>query len=227
MATDIIPSAAVPSLDDVDIQTADLILQLQLADLADLEERNPGKQKEGNVNDAQMAAELFRENIRSLIAKFDDRRMSQSITAAVRSDGEAISQTVREEETAFQDHNLAHGLSGSRFGTHRESVDAEDQDELSADVLAKLAAIYVSEDVGEEMMRDLVADGNASNEGKEDEVSAEGSAWASARKPQNQSQLFYRCEACHEHQILRRRESSMRPPLLSRLYEDFVHGITH
>jgi hypothetical protein len=193
-------STAMPALNDVDDQTADLILQLHLADLAELEERSSGKQREGVVSDAQIAARVFAEDVKSLKTILEDQRMSRSIARAVQHDAQAISQFVREEEVASQDRNIAHGVSGSRSGTRHESTNADDQGGLADGDLARLAAIYVSEDMGEEMMKKLAAGNEGGDNGDEDEVQAEGSAWASSRKTQNRSQLSYRCESCHEQQ---------------------------
>ncbi|OAL38449.1 hypothetical protein AYO20_02098 [Fonsecaea nubica] len=140
--------------DDLDLETADLILKLQLQDVEELRANSKDKNRDGELNDAQVALSLFEENIESMRSILFDRQMTQSITAAVRADAEAIADVIREEEVACEDHAHAHRLNGSCVTSevHLQSGD------LSKKIPARLAGRYVSQDVGYELLKDIEPD---------------------------------------------------------------------
>lgn len=189
------------SLDDLDADTAELILQLQLADLQELKERSGGKQKEGTITDAQIAAELLKEDLNNVRTTLHDQRMTRSIARAVQVDGNAVAHARQEEEIARRDHVLARRLSGSNLRADAHNAGMLHGDELEEEVIAKLAGLYVDEDFGEKLdlatrLGQPIEDGSI-----EPDAQAESSSWAAGRIEKNhtiQHSATRRCEACRE-----------------------------
>lgn len=184
-------------MEDMDEATADLILQLQLADLKEMEAASPGKQKAGELTDSQIAAQLFEENLATIRTTLSDHRMTRSIARAVHSDGYVVAEFVEEEELAHRDQALARRLHG---GSAREEASADavfSAEEIDAEILAKLAGLYVSEDWGQQL--DRAARGEVTT--SEERSSAESSSWAAGRSSANKDghkHLNHRCDACRE-----------------------------
>ncbi|KIW80073.1 hypothetical protein Z517_06688 [Fonsecaea pedrosoi CBS 271.37] len=177
--------------DDLDLETADLILKLQLQDVEELRTNSKDKNRDGELNDAQVALSLFEENIESMRSILFDRQMTQSITAAVRADAEAIADVIREEEVACEDHAHAHRLNGSCVTSevHLQSSD------LSKKILARLAGRYVSQDVGYELLKDTEPDKWRE---PDDHGQAESSIRGSAREHALRDPSTLRCVICLE-----------------------------
>ena len=179
-------------LHETDDASAKLILQLQLTDLQDLTGTRPGKQREGTTNDGEVAASLLEQSLESVQAQLADRRMTKSIAEAVQADGAILTRNVLEEETAGDDHALAHRLNGSNVTTDvgRESQPIDDT------VLSILAGRFVSEDLGEHFALNLP---DASIGGNSEDEEAEASAWAASRgKQPSNRRLNKSCVACHD-----------------------------
>ena len=181
-------------LDEIDDATAELILQLQLADLEDLKDSRPGKQREGITNDSEVAADLLEESLEDVRSQLADRRMTKSMAEAVQAEGAIVTRNVLEEESAGDDHALAHRLNGSSVVSDlgRESQPVDDT------VLSILAGRFVSEDLGEQFALNL-PDNSSLQGSSEDEGRAEGSTRVATRgKEPGDKRLNRRCEACHE-----------------------------
>lgn len=114
-------------LHEIGDATAELLLQLQLTDLHDLRDDRPGKQREGITDDGGVAASLLEESLEDVRAQLADRRMTKSIAEAVQADGAILTRNALGEETAGDDHALAHRLNGSNvtsdLGKELEPVD--------------------------------------------------------------------------------------------------------
>ncbi|KAF2144346.1 uncharacterized protein K452DRAFT_306925 [Aplosporella prunicola CBS 121167] len=121
----------------LDDQTVTTILQFQLEDVNERAHGLKGKGVEGTVSDADYALELYRQEIGESIQYLNDRTMGRSIANAVQSDRHLLGEVSREEEIAIHDRELALKLNGDE--------DAEEP------LLATLAALYISEDVGTEI----------------------------------------------------------------------------
>ncbi|PON20150.1 IBR finger domain-containing protein [Trichoderma gamsii] len=121
---------------EIDQTTLDLILQLQLQDTQILIK---GKQREGEQSDAELAAELYKQELESFPSFCYDRIMSRSIAHAVLKDGELISDHVFKEKQAARDREFAiHGEYPeeiSRIATPETFMDEE--------MIKKLTALYI------------------------------------------------------------------------------------
>ncbi|KIX98524.1 uncharacterized protein Z520_05825 [Fonsecaea multimorphosa CBS 102226] len=159
--------------------------------IEDLRTASKDKNRDGALNDAQVALSLFEENLESIRSVFSDRQMTQSIADAVQADAEVIANTIREEEVACEDYALAHRLNGSNVTSevHLQSSD------LNWKILARLAALYVSEDVGHELFKDTkISTEHNSDAGGQ----AESSSRVSAREQAPHGTDSLQCIACHE-----------------------------
>ena len=185
------PVHPVSYLNDVDDATAELMLQLQLTDLEDIKNNRPRKLREGSADDSEVAANLLEADIEELRAQLADRRMTKSIAQAVQEDGALLTRSAEEEETAGEDHALAHRLNGSNV-TSEVAPQSEPVDDA---VLSILAGRFVSEEVGEQLALnrpDSTAHGDS-----DDDAEAEGSVWAASRgKGPGDKRLNKKCEAC-------------------------------
>ncbi|KIW21806.1 uncharacterized protein PV07_12768 [Cladophialophora immunda] len=163
--------------DNLDDDSADLILQLQLHDLEEFKQSRTGKQREGSGSDAEIAAGLLEETLGDLRTFLADRRMTKSIARAVQADGIILTQSALEEEAAHEDHALAHRLNGTNIDSevkvHSESIDDT--------TLSKLAGLYVSEALGR---------------GTDEEP--ETSTWAAMRRDTRDGNPDRHCDACRE-----------------------------
>lgn len=181
------------SFECVDDASAELILQLQLADLEDLKDRFPGKQKDGEHHDEEMAVSVFEENVRSLQALFADKRMTKSIAQAVAADGIVITEAIMEESITNEDHQMARTMGGQSTVVNPSSIQSIPKD-LDDAILAKLAAAYISEDLGSHLDESHdKPDARAEGE----EMQAEASAWAASRGGRPGG-IDHRCVACLE-----------------------------
>ncbi|KIW29679.1 hypothetical protein, variant [Cladophialophora immunda] len=176
---------------NLDLETADLILKLQLEDIEDLRTSSKDKNRDGALIDAQVALSLFEENLESIRSVLSDRQMTQSIADAVRADAEVIADVIHEEEVACEDHTLAHRLNGTNVTSevHLQSS------ELGQKTLARLAGLYVSEDVGHELFK-----GTKFSTGRDTDENGqpESSMKRSARDQGLHDTYNLRCIACHE-----------------------------
>lgn len=177
--------------DNVDDASADVILQLQLDDLEEFKART-GKHRDGGEIDVEVAAGLLQEDLDHLRTLLADRRMTRSIARAVCADGAILAQTVLEEDMAHGDRTLAHQLNGD---TTIDSEANHHPEPVGGEVLSKLAGLYVSEELGQELAASYIS---PRDEGMGTEGGPETSTRAAARKDTNDGNLDHRCEACHE-----------------------------
>ena len=177
------PVQPVSYIHDVDDATAELILQLQLTDLQDLKNRRTGKQREGSTDDCDIAVNLLEENLEYVRAQLADHRMTKSIAHAVQADGAIVTRNAQEEESAGEDHALAHRLNGSDV-TYEVALQTEVVDDV---VLSILAGRFVSEKLGEQLALNRP---ETSIQGySDDDGEAEGSTWAASRGRDQRSHL--------------------------------------
>lgn len=109
-------------LDDLDPQTRDLVIQMQLEDLGALREaaaaRNrKGKRRVGEVDDAEAALETYQAELASVVRNLSDHAMCESIARAVISDAGLIEHSLWEEARSARDREMALGMSPQ--GAHR------------------------------------------------------------------------------------------------------------
>lgn len=182
---------------EIDAETAALIIQLQIEDSEEFAAENmgKGKAKEGELSDEQIAVELFKEDLERNALIIKDRQMTKSIGDACRFDGNILAAVLSEEQTVANDHETACRLAGVVAPAPVEpwKITAEEMDE---ELLAKLSALYVASPT-DELVHELVheLDGTVIPSGNEDS-GPESSAWAATRtKP---AALYRACTACQE-----------------------------
>lgn len=177
----------------LDQQTAELIFQLQLQDAEMYFSSSKGKGREGDVSDESLAFELQRQEIEAMSKFCTDSRMARSMACAVMTDGQALTDSLLEEDTAAQDRQIAHQLSDGIYPSskdnHKHNTEA---DTFENELLEKLRVLYIS-GFDDSSHNDLVdeLDYAASHR-------PESSAWAASRATKSSSTNNRRCEACRE-----------------------------
>ncbi|KAK3700515.1 hypothetical protein LTR37_015916 [Vermiconidia calcicola] len=136
---------------DVDTLTMSTIVQMQIKESEELTSNVKGKQREGTMTDAQMALQMYMEDLRSCDATLKDRKMAQSIAVAVLQDGALIHEAYIHEQQVARDRELAASLSANYVPIidserpqkmqKRDKIDPWSDPEM----LAKVAAIYMQQ----------------------------------------------------------------------------------
>ncbi|KAK4111180.1 hypothetical protein N656DRAFT_790666 [Canariomyces notabilis] len=125
------------SLGDIDDQTLAVVVQLQLEDLQAIQEavragKRKGKQRLGEVDDAELVLEMYHAELLSAARSLSDRAMCQRILRAVGSDAELIGTSLREEDQAVRDEDIALSIS-AQGGTRDDGNDHVDSQTSWAD----------------------------------------------------------------------------------------------
>ncbi|KAK1992789.1 IBR finger domain-containing protein [Colletotrichum falcatum] len=155
------------SLYDIDDETLNLVLQVQIEDLENIKQRSKGKHRQDEITDAALAVETYESDLRSLILVASDRRMCKSIEKANRLDGRLVSILRSQERQAARDRQVAVRLSRGDQVDEKYSADAAQGStptDVDEELLNRLESIYVSIDRYEDI-----------------QDQAESSAWASSR----------------------------------------------
>lgn len=188
---------------DVDPLTMRTIVQMQLEDSEELAARAKGKQREDDdKTDAQIAMEMYVDDLKNCDAALQDRNMAQSLAMAILQDGDLIAQAYRQEQQFAQDRELAARLadgynvpaSGPSAAKHAGPSKAQKKEQKNPwedqELLDKVAAIYMkldTEPVPPEPVDNDDSDGTV----------AESSAWAASRK-ESRKRPLRACIACGE-----------------------------
>ncbi|KAH9987663.1 hypothetical protein F4779DRAFT_638702, partial [Xylariaceae sp. FL0662B] len=96
---------------DTDDASLSLTIDLLLDDVKQIRSSAKGKQAEGTLTDAELALQLFTEELNSAALFASDRRMTRGIQEAVQNDARALVQSEREERMAQNDHDISTSLS--------------------------------------------------------------------------------------------------------------------
>lgn len=136
-------------MSDMDDDTATLITQLQMADAEELWLSQKFKSQSGQLTDVEIAIALQKQDLLAMLLTISDRRMTHSIAAAVHTDGELAAGVLSDEEVASRDREFAYRLNGSVAEATLASTHPQD---ISNDLLPKLAGMYVSDTVGQELL---------------------------------------------------------------------------
>ncbi|KAI2641523.1 hypothetical protein GGS26DRAFT_585914 [Hypomontagnella submonticulosa] len=96
-------------MEDADIALAIRLMQQDAQELVSTITRR-GKQVEGSQTDAQIAANLFLQDLMVAETSFDDRRMARSIVQAIQTDTDAVSRLQNEEHMAQADRTMSLAL---------------------------------------------------------------------------------------------------------------------
>jgi hypothetical protein len=178
----------------MDAATEALIIQIQIEDSQELTAlyEGKGKGRAGEVTDSQFALELYKEDLKRNASIICDRQMTKSIARACQTDGNVLSASLSEEQTAASDREVACRLGGVAMPPPIEQWTIT-ADQMDDELLAKLSALFVSAPTEyPEYSTDLKDDLSDSDDGQ-----PESSAWAATRKAPKA--LHRRCTACQEH----------------------------
>lgn len=205
------PTPAVPFgpyAGDMDEQTAAVILQLQLEDIESIATTAKGKGRASDtLNDQEYALRLYQQELEVSTTTLNDRIMGQSITRAAQTDHHILTHEVEIEEAAARDRRLAYEIDGrpaplAIAPCGSEGVkDGEAPLSAAADeeFLAKLAALYISETEGVNMLAAVAvtsSDCHATNDGAP--IAESSTSGATKGKGRASTILDRRCEVCRE-----------------------------
>lgn len=184
-------TGTLPFGDDLDFETANIILQLQLEDVEHVRGRAKGKKREdAGPDDSQVALAMMESELQLMRSLVADRHMAQSIATAVLTDGPVIAESIRQEETAQGDRTMAHRMNGSNLANTTQ--DGPKSAEINEKILSKLAGLYMFED---DEAESVVASFSQKESDTEHHSCAESSAQASSRRMGSREVI---CEACRE-----------------------------
>ncbi|KAK6212458.1 hypothetical protein LQW54_005232 [Pestalotiopsis sp. IQ-011] len=185
-----IHTSAIAQMDDAD---AALIVQILLQDGQEAisSAEGNGKRIAGDETDAQVAFNLYLEEVERAQGFIFDKRMTRSIQQAILVDSDAISSSQAEEHTASHDHDMSVAMSnGETPSSDPDATFAAESAAISDDyeLFEKLLCIYVNgieddESDGDSDENDAVAD------------QPESSTWAASRRSTNARQRRA-CIAC-------------------------------
>ncbi|PQE33416.1 IBR finger domain-containing protein [Rutstroemia sp. NJR-2017a WRK4] len=128
-------------IDDED--SAALIIQLQIEDSQRLSETYgiKGKGRDGELSDLQLSINLYREDLERNAAILADRLIARSIARACQTDGEIMTVSLSEEQTATSDRQMACELGGIADPNFIPSLTVTS--EVDEGSLAKFPALYI------------------------------------------------------------------------------------
>lgn len=102
---------------DIDPLILRIIVQIELEDSAQLAAGDMGKQRAGTMSDAQLAMQIYIDDLRSLDTHLVDRSMAQSVAAAVLQAGDLIAEGYRQAQQVARDRELAMRLGAKDSAT--------------------------------------------------------------------------------------------------------------
>ena len=176
----------VDALVDADDATAALILKLQTDDLVELASQNKGKGREDELSDAELAFDLYKEEVEERDRVRADRCMARSVMQAVIFDASILSESANEEHAASQDRALALRLSGNSSTT--TPAPNPSNTDFPDGFLARLAAMYVAS-------KDEELDACESMPVADSEPRGESSSWAAGRSF-TRTPTYRQCISC-------------------------------
>lgn len=196
------------ALNELDAITLDAVIEMQLEDSISLVGSAKGKQREGTINDAEVALQMYTEHLRACQSILEDRKMARSMALAVHRDGELISSAHQQEDQVTRDRQVALDLarvSGDEIddlsATHAPipRTDREEEDAWSCkEMLDKAAALYNDDPYSQELMElATTAFGVEGEDGTLSTMQPESSAWAASRRGKARQKLS-QCVACGE-----------------------------
>jgi hypothetical protein len=124
-------------------ENAEIVFQLLVEDLNAISLGSKGKNKVGDVPDAEMAVQLFQDELRQSLSSLADHRMAQSIADAVQLDGPVLFGAFTCEDQVVRDHTIARHLSGQRTDMELDGAIRNEVD-ISDELLATMAALYAT-----------------------------------------------------------------------------------
>lgn len=140
----------------LDLLTLNPIIEIQLEDSAALGGSAKSKQREGTVNDADVALQMLTEELHTCQRVLEDRKMARSMALAVHRDGNLISRAHQQEDQIARDRQLAARLmqdpADDDYRTTGQAAPPQQDDEtkdpwVSDELLEKIAALYNDDSV--------------------------------------------------------------------------------
>jgi hypothetical protein len=160
---------------DIDEQTADLIIRLQRADAESYSSSHKGKSREGEFSDEGLAFQLYKQEL-------------ESIAYAIQTDRQISMDTVSQGYVAKRDCDVAHRLTEGAAISNTENPETNSKAQLQHDgSLTKLATLYVSGPKESQQVGRLDSGGNGDVE-----------PFSCAATRVNPSSVSRLCEACWE-----------------------------
>ncbi|KAJ8125733.1 hypothetical protein O1611_g7904 [Lasiodiplodia mahajangana] len=126
-----------------DDESLDLILSLLREDASVFSSTSKGKQAEGTLSDADLALQLYTEELSRAAIYASDRRMTKSIQGAVQADANALLESERVETAARNDRQFAIASSEGRPQTRTQEPVNPGPSAHDLEMFEKLSAIYV------------------------------------------------------------------------------------
>jgi len=201
----ILPQPSMALLQEIyhglDSLTLNAIIEIQLEDSAALAGSAKGKQRQGTVNDAEAALQMFTEDLHTCQRVLEDRKMARSITLTVHRDGGLISRAHQQEDQIARDRQLAASLMQAPADddfhtTGRAPPPQQDEDTndpwVSDELLEKAAALHNEDFVFAEPSPSFNDDDDDQNETI---LQPESSAWGASRAGKSKQKLGH-CVAC-------------------------------
>ncbi|GAB7366387.1 hypothetical protein MBLNU230_g8184t1 [Neophaeotheca triangularis] len=190
----------------MDPLTFKAVVEMQLEDSQTLLASSKGKQREGTINDAEFALQMYAEDLRACDATLADRTLAQSIATAVIRDGAMIQRAYQAEEQLASDRELALRLSNTNdealgvgrtaacpsgtFPKPKTQCDKSGDPWQDVEMLAKASAIYMG-------MPTTYKAPRLPSSSDSDTIVAESSAWAASRRQTSKAKLS-RCVICQD-----------------------------
>lgn len=174
---------------EIDPASASVIMQLQLQDAELYFASFKGKSREPTSE--EQAFRIQDDELKAVSQVLLDRRMAESVAAAVQADGQILANSIAQEEIASNDRNIARRWAEDEFPAVEETTQSSpDAYELDDETLEKLQVLY-----GSDLQISMVSSSfETFSEGGE---TGESSAWAAQRAPQRTSPMHH-CIACRE-----------------------------
>ena len=193
-------------LQQMDSRTLSTAVQLHLEDTEELASRAKGKGREGTISDAELALQMYIEELNACSANLSDRKMAQSMALAVIRDAQVIHQENFKEQQVIRDRELAASLEAENGDhpqvAHAKGTTGDEHFDIWQDLemLSKVAAIYMSVPEDESPLSSpppppppLIFESDS--DGGPEKPVAESSKWAAMRKTKHKP-IKGRCVAC-------------------------------
>ncbi|KAI0452865.1 hypothetical protein F5B21DRAFT_481393 [Xylaria acuta] len=187
-------ASAQPAWSCADDESLGLIFSLLREDVLRVESGSKGKQAEGTLSDADLALQLYTEELTRATMYVSDRRMTKSMQEAVQTDTGALLECEQEESAARNDRQIA--IASSARSVQRQTQTPVNADpsaaELELELVEKLSVMYVTGI--DEADSDEVIDDNIETMSVTTEGHPESSSWAASRRPKKTPRRP--CTAC-------------------------------
>jgi len=129
----------------MDTDSAALIVHLQLEDLLEVHDSQIGKGKRriGDLSDIEVALTAYRDELERVAVAATDRQMFISMSRACLMDGNVLTASLSEEQVAIADHEAACQLGGVPV-EHPVDPWIITSDQMDDEILAKYEALYIA-----------------------------------------------------------------------------------